>query len=457
MPIFEKVTPLAATADQVYRYHCHPGAFGRLCPPWEKVQVREKDEGIKEGDIRHLKVGPPPIQLPWVALHEGFQEGRQFVDRQTSGPFRKWVHTHSFEPQDGDTCLLRDHIEYAAPLNLPLGPLFQKKLTPMFRFRHRQTERDLRLLLAHPSPLRDASNQALKVAITGSSGLLGRSLTSFLQVAGHRVIQLKRGHQAPGGDAALWWPEPDQEALEGLDAVVHLAGETVGQLWTKAVRERVFFSRSEGTKRLSRALADLKSPPKVLISTSATGYYEQKLESNGPVDESATPGDDFLAEVCQAWEEGTAPAEEAGIRVCHLRIGLVVSGRGGFMSPQFPAFKMGLGAVLGQGTQMQPVIDIDDVIGSIYHLLQKEELSGAFNATCPNPLTQAEFAQDLARACSRPLWMKVPEAPLRFVLRDQADLLFRGVQAVPKRLLESGYEFLSPTFEDSLKHQMGLP
>jgi hypothetical protein len=268
-------------------------------------------------------------------------------------------------------------------------------------------------------------------------------------------VPLKRGHGPVATDEALWWPEPDLSSLEGLDAVVHLAGETVAQLWTSSAKERIYFSRVEGTKRLCRALAELQNPPSVLISTSAVGYYDQTLQH--PVDETAGPGDNFLSTVCRDWEAATFPAEQAGIRVCHLRVGLVVSSGGGFLSPQLPAFKAGLGPILGDGQQMQSVIDLDDLIGAMYHLIQTKDLSGPFNGTAPNPLPQAEFAKQLARACSAPRWLKVPEAPARWALGEQADVLFEGVAAIPKKLLESGYEFHSPTFWDSLKHQMSLP
>jgi uncharacterized protein (TIGR01777 family) len=453
MANFEYRSTVNASSEDLYRYHLNPGAFQRLTPPWEPVEVAEKDDGINEGTIRNLKVGPKPFQMSWKALHESFVENSQFVDRQLEGPFRSWSHLHKFERLDEDRARLNDLIEYELPLQIPAAFLVDMKLRPMFRYRHRQTARDLATIALFPGPLR-ASASPLTVGVTGAGGFVGSRLASLLEVAGHKVRRLTRGHQSRPGEA-VWWPEPDLSALEGMDAVVHLAGEPVAQLWTKAVKEKIYYSRVEGTKRLCRALSDLKSPPKTLISTSATGFYKQ--QSDHAVDETAPPGEGFLSEVCQDWEAATEVAQQAGMRVCRLRIGLVVGAGGGFLAPQLPAFRLGLGAVLGDGRQKQSFVDLDDVVGAIYHLLHRTDLQGVFNGTAPNPVTQAQFARRLAEACSRPLWMKIPEAPVRAFLKEQADMLFEGVAAMPTRLTESGYKFLAPTLGESLEHHLSLP
>ena len=159
--------------------------------------------------------------------------------------------------------------------------------------------------------------------------------------------------------------------------------------------------------------------------------------------------------MCRDWEAASKIAEQAGIRVCHLRLGLVVSTGGGFLAPQLPAFKLGMGVVLGSGRQMQSVVDLDDLIGIIYHLLNRVDLSGPFNATAPRPLSQEDLARQLAAALHRPLWMRVPEKPARTILGEQAEMFFDGVEALPSRLLESGYRYLAPSFEDSLRHYLG--
>lgn len=314
------------------------------------------------------------------------------------------------------------------------------------------TPRQGRLIAAYPGPLSDRSSP-LSIGISGASGFVGSALSNFLKLAGHRVVPLKRGYGPGASEEARWWPEPDLSSLEGLEAVVHLAGESVAQFWTRAARERIYFSRVEGTKRLCRALAELKSPPRTLISASAAGYYEQTLDH--PVDESGPAGSGFLSQVCVDWEGATRPAEQAGIRVCQLRLGLVISPGGGLLKPQLPFFKLGLGPIMGDGQQMQSFIDLDDLVGAIYHLLHTRDVRGPVNGTAPNPLSQAEFAQTLARACGARQWLRLPEAPFRMLLKDQAGMLFEGVAALPKRLLESGYVFCAPTFSEALDYHLG--
>lgn len=454
MPTFVKESRFSISADDLYRYHVSPGAFSRLTPPWEPVALEGPDLGIGPGDRRTLRLGPRRLSIPWVAEHQDFVEGRQFVDVMVEGPFRSWRHTHRFEPdpETGGSRLI-DHIEYKLPLNLPLGAMVRPKLKRMFTYRHRQTARDLERIASYPGPASNQPGPALKVGITGSRGLVGSALTSFLGVAGHQAFPLLRGSHRPER-GALWWPEPDLSGLEGMDAVVHLAGESIAQLWTSSVKDELYYSRVEGTKRLCRALASLKSPPKVLVCASAVGYYD--FNQPGPVGEWGTPGSDLLAEICRDWEAATSIAEEAGIRVCHLRVGLVVSSGGGIFGIQFPVFGLGLGAVLGDGNQMQSFIDRDDLVAAIYHLIQRDDLSGPFNGTAPYPISQRVTAQALAAAVRRPLIFRVPERPVRMVLGAQADLFFKGIAVLPERLIQSGFTFQAPTLWDSLVHQLAL-
>ena len=453
MPSFVKESRFAISADELYRYHTRPGAFSRLTPPWEPVVLEGSDTAIHPGDERTLRLGKRRLSIPWVARHEDFVEGRQFVDVMVEGPFRAWKHTHRFEPDEQEAgCCLVDQIEYKLPLNLPFGRMIDAKLQRMFTYRHRQTARDLERIVAYPGPA-SGTGPSFRVGITGSRGLVGSALTSFLGVAGHQAFPLSRGSKVPK-NGALWWPEPDTQAMEGMDAVVHLAGESIAQLWTQNVKDELYYSRVEGTKRLCRALAGLKNPPKVLVCASAVGYYD--FNQPGPVGEWGVPGRDLLAEICRDWEAATSIAEEAGIRVCHLRVGLVVSSGGGIFGLQFPVFGLGLGAVLGNGAQMQSFIDRDDLVAAIYHLINREDLSGPFNGTAPYPISQKVTAQALAAAVKRPLIFRVPEAPVRMMLGAQADLLFKGLAVLPERLIESGFTFHAPTLWDSLVHQLAL-
>ena len=453
MASFEKTSELAGTnASQLYQYHLQPGALGRLVPPWQQVSMDGPDLGISEGLVRRIRIGPPPFALPWDALHEDFIEDEQFVDSQLKGPFRHWRHTHSFAMGADDRTLLKDSIHFEFPLKLPLGFLLQGQLETGFDYRHRQTAADLRRINQYRSPVSLAKGPALRIGVTGSSGLVGRALCSFLGVAGHVVVPLKRGYSGSTSETPIWWPEPDTDSLEGLDAVIHLAGEPIAKLWTKSHLEKVYFSRVEGTKRLCRALAGLKDPPRVFLSASAIGLYETDLGVN--LDEDGPIGSGFLAETCQDWESAAQPAKDAGMRVCHLRIGLILSSSGGYLQMQIPPTKMGMSTTIGSGRQMQSVIDLDDIVGAFYHLLMSEKLSGPFNGTAPHPVSQARFAAELAERLKRPNLMKMPAPVLKAVLGKQASMFLEGASVVPSRLLDSGFEFHYPTLEESLAHQL---
>lgn len=455
MPIFEFSSRIEVEPQQLYSYHCNPGAFGRLLPPWERGAITftpSDDDGIRPGLRRRLTVGWGPLRARWEALHTQFVEDRQFADWQTHGPFKKWVHWHHFDPDEGAS-RLTDRIEYEWPLGLPLGSLLDARLRRTFVYRHRQTERDMRLINAYPGPISAQPGRSLRIGITGMSGLVGSRLAQFLSVAGHQVVPLVRGYE-PTSQGVIWWPEADLAGMEGLDAVVHLAGETLLRPWTESAREQIYFSRVEGTRRLVRTLLDLEEPPSVLVSASAVGYYGHC--GVDPVSESTPPGSGFLSRVCQDWEGVLSEAEDAGLRTCSVRLGAVLSGDGGYLGLQALAARFGLGAVFGSGEQLQSTVDIDDAIGSIYHLINRETLSGAFNATGVCSVTQAELTDRLAAFYSRPRWVRIPERPLRLLLKEQASLFLDGVAVRPDGITDSGYRHLATTLDESLEHHLGV-
>src|SRR5215208_6759025 len=335
---FSARSPVAAPAAALFAWHKRPGAFERLSPPWEKVRVLERSGGIEPGDRIVVRVPVAPlVHSRWTVEHRDYLEGRQFRDVQLRGPFTHWVHTHRVEPVGLDASVLDDSIEYRLPLG-PLGALFgapivRAKLERLFRYRHAVTAADL---TRHQQ---FAGRAALRVAITGSTGLIGSALVPFLTAGGHAVRRLVRPRSTAArgtssavdvGEAVHWDPDRgqlDPEALEGVDAVVHLAGESVSERWTAEHKRAILGSRIRGTGLLAQTLAQLRRPPKVFVSVSAVGVYGdggQRL-----LDESSPPGSDFLAHVAQEWEAAARPAVERGIRVVHPRFGLVLSPAGG--------------------------------------------------------------------------------------------------------------------------------
>ena len=391
---FRYRTRINAPAEEVFRWHTRPGALERLTPPWEPVEVIERTGGINNGDRVVLRIRLGPFSQRWVAEHCDYVEGRQFRDIQREGPFARWEHTHRFEPNGPTACYLEDRIEYA----LPFGALgqwggrtfVQRKLERMFHYRHQVTAADV---TAHTR----YAQKPLKILLSGASGLVGSALVPFLLAGGHQVIRLVRGEPRPGMPEVHWDPVrgvPDLSRLEGMDAVIHLAGENIAAgRWTAERKARIRDSRVRGTKTLSEALAQLVLPPKVFISASAIGYYGDRGDE--VLHEDSPPGENFLAEVCKAWEAATDSAEKKGIRVVHLRIGLVLSGTGGALAKMLIPFKLGVGGTIGSGQQYVSWISIDDLVGIIHHALMTETLSGAVNAVTPNPITNSEMTKTM--------------------------------------------------------------
>jgi uncharacterized protein (TIGR01777 family) len=257
-----------------------------------------------------------------------------------------------------------------------------------------------------------------------------------------------------------WNPERgvlDAPALEGHDAIVHLAGESIFGRWTQARKAHIRDSRVRGTALLARTIAGLQRPPSVLVSASAIGYYGNRPQDE-QVEENASNGSGFLASVCSAWEEAAEPAKTAGTRVVHPRFGIVLSPKGGALAVMLPIFKAGLGGKLGSGSQMWSWITINDVIGGIRHTITRTELRGAVNFTAPSPVPNATFTKTLGHVLGRPTWFAVPSVAMKLVMGEMAeDMLLSGARVVPRKLLDSGYNYrqseLEPALRDLLKNR----
>ena len=298
----------------------------------------------------------------------------------------------------------------------------------------------------------------MRVAITGSTGLVGSEVVTVLSAAGHEVVRLVRRAPAPGEKAVRWDPvrrEVDAAGLEGFDAVIHLAGENVGAgRWTPARKAAIRDSRVNGTRLLCDALAGLARPPKTLLCASAVGYYGDRGEER--LTEESSPGTGFLAEVCREWEAASAPAARKGIRVVALRIGMVLSPKGGALARMLPLFRAGLGGVIGGGRQYVGWVALDDLPHIILHALQRDDLRGPVNAVAPRPVTNREFTETLGTALSRPTPLTVPAFALRLAVgREMADgLLLASARVVPKRLEETGYRFRFPELLAAFRHML---
>jgi len=298
----------------------------------------------------------------------------------------------------------------------------------------------------------------MRVAVSGSTGLVGSEVAASLSAAGHEVVRLVRRAPAPGERAVRWDPEKgkaDAAGLEGLEAVIHLAGENIASgRWSAARKAVIRDSRVNGSRFLCETLAGLARPPKTIVCASAIGYYGDR--GADVLTEESSPGAGFLPEVCREWEAASAPAARKGIRVVALRIGMVLSPKGGALPRMLPLFRAGLGGVIGSGRQYVSWVALDDLPRIILHALQRGDLSGPVNAVAPRPVTNREFTEALGKALSRPTPLPVPAFALRLAVgREMADgLLLASARVVPKRLEETGYRFRFPELLAAFRHML---
>jgi len=297
----------------------------------------------------------------------------------------------------------------------------------------------------------------MHILLTGSRGLIGHALLTFLTADGHRVVRLTRSQTPARGRHISWDPVAgiiDKADLEDFDAVVHLAGESIVGRWTAEKKARILDSRVKGTRLLCETLADLRDRPLVLVSASAIGYYGNRGDE--VMNEESSAGSLFLSKVARDWETATEPARRNGIRVVNMRIGFVLSKAGGGLAAMLSPFKWGIGGRVGSGRQYVSWIAIDDVVGAISHAILSDALRGPVNAVAPHPVTNREFTKTLGRVLWRPTIFPLPVFATHMVMGEMADeLLLASTRVEPARLLASGYEFQFPELKGALRHVLG--
>jgi hypothetical protein len=308
-------------------------------------------------------------------------------------------------------------------------------------------------------PSSQFENSSRRILITGASGLIGSRLVAALRADGFAVAALVRREPRPGGEEIRWEPEGgqlDPAAVEGFDAVIHLAGENIAAgRWTPQRKQLILRSRMEGTDLLCRTLAILQRRPRVLVSASAVGYYGHRGDEL--VDESSPPGKGFLAEVSRQWEVSTQAAKDAGIRVVNLRLGMVLSAAGGALPRMLGPFKAGLGGVVGSGRQYVSWIAIDDLVGAVCFAIATEDLAGPVNAVSPGAVTNREFVATLARVLHRPAVVPLPAIAVRLMYGEMGQsLLLEGARVQPAKLLQGGFSFRYPDLEAALRHELQM-
>lgn len=298
----------------------------------------------------------------------------------------------------------------------------------------------------------------MRILVSGSHGMVGSTLIDSYRQKGENVGRLLRQASLPSstsGEDMVWNSisgQIDKNRMEGLDAVVHLAGESIASgRWNKTKKDRIRNSRVGPTRFLSETLSHLHRPPRVLVCASAIGFYGNR--GTEMLTEESASGFGFLSEVCREWEEATRVAQNNGIRVVHLRFGIILSSKGGALAQMLTPFKLGVGGKLGNGSQIMSWVDLEDVISVIHFVIEKPDLKGAVNVVSPNPVSNLEFTKTLGRVLNRPTIFPVPKAAARLAFGEMADaLLLSSARVVPQKLLTHGFQFQFPLLDNSLQH-----
>ena len=456
--IFKKVSRINAPVEDVFRWHERPGALERLSPPWEPLDVISKGPGIDVGTRveMNVKAGPLPAKIRWVAEHTLYEKDRMFQDRQVKGPFKRWIHTHTFTRVGENETLLEDQIDYALPV-YPFGNLFggrsiKKQLDRIFRYRHTTTAQDLADHLSRPN------REPLHILMSGASGVVGSSLIPFFTTGGHRVTRLVRRTNLRDENERFWDPQKgvlDLQDTDNFDVVIHLSGENIGQgWWTPQKKKRIIDSRNMTTSLIAETIARLKKPPRAFLCASAIGYYGDR--GNEVMTEENECGADFISNVCDEWEQAAFPAQEKGIRTVLLRIGMVLSPVGGALKRLLPSFNLGLGGKVGSGEQYMSWISMDDMIGTIYHAINDATLSGPINIVAPDPVSNLELVRTLGRVISRPSLFTLPAWLIKLVFGEMGqEILLASTRVKPEKMTTAGYRFRHPDLEGALRHLLG--
>ena len=430
------------------------------------MEIIDNTGGINNDDNSIFRIKLGPITFKWVAKHFGYIHNLQFQDKMIKGPFKKWIHTHSFIPQGENQCIIEDKIDYMPRFGKIGSKIIQKRiqnyLNQLFIYRER--------ILVNDTILEKMTREKGKnILITGSQGLIGSSLIPLLtNIGGHKITRLVRKinnnnmysrstTNKEDKKSIFWYPEYDKldhNELEGFDIIIHLAGENIFGRWTDIKKQRIFNSRVGSTKLLAKSLTKLSNPPSLLICASAIGYYGDR--PNEYITEDSIPGKGFLSEVCQKWEKATQDVTEIGIRVVNTRFGVVLTPKGGILQKLLSPFKLGLGITIGNKDQYISWVSIEDVVKSIFYSITNTSIKGPVNVVSPKPITNLEFSDTLKKIFNPKLSMSINQNIPKLIYGEMSkEVLSTNTYVIPKKLISTGYKFFDSELEDSLRFLLG--
>ncbi len=438
--------------DAGYLWHLKKVCFSRSLPSWERGSVFSVEE-IEGRQVRLTVLYQRLFFKVRAVFRIHYPIGRQLIRiKEESGSFKSLDFQIEIKSLGENLYELIERVEY----NLKWPKIFsnfrkkkfEKRLQRFFDYKHEVMLQDLDDLKQGVKPL--------KILVSGSTGLIGSALCEFLEVLGHHVYRLVRSGSEVKNEFDIFYHieggEVNRSELEGFDAVVHLWGKNIQGFWSEKNKQEILNSRAEVTKQLSKILASLQHPPKAFLCASAIGYYGD--QGNQEIDESTPSLNNlFLSEVCRAWEGASDFLKVHGVRVVHLRFGLVLSSKKGALYEVVKMIRMGVGGVLGSGNQFISWVAIDDAVRAIYHAILMESLSGALNITSPAPITNKDFNQKISKYLKKPLGPNIPAVILKLLKGEMAEeLILASAKVYPKKLLQSGYQFKYSNLEDALPY-----
>ncbi len=452
--VYIKRTKINAPVEKLFAWHAREGAISRLTPPWAPLKMISRTSlGIQKGVKVTFRISIFKIPMIWEAEHIDYQENKAFKDRQISGPFSIWEHTHRFIADGNENSIMEDKLEFELPFGFLSRPFYgfaRKEFERMFTYRHRVLKYDLE---HHVDVLKKK-----RILISGASGTIGKALVPFLRTCGHEVIRLVRKKENYSKDELFWDPYKgilDLEKAGPIDAVINLNGVDISKgRWTKKQKKKILDSRTIPTMLLADKMKDLDYKPSVFISSSAIGFYGERGDK--AINETADMGDCFISRVCRLWEDASMNAHKAGIRTIQLRTGVVLTPAGGALARMELPFKTGCGVRLAHGRQYMSWISMDDAISGILYLLNHDEIKGPVNLTAPNPVTNRVFSETLAQIFSKKVFFVMPKF-VALVLWGQMgkETLLTSARVRPEKLLDNGFLFQHETLSLALKDMLG--
>lgn len=433
--------------QDVFNFFADARNLEAITPPMLKFGVLTPGPiEMRAGRLIDYRLRLRGVPIRWTSEISAWEPPYRFVDEQRRGPYRRWHHEHRFERCDEGTRVI-DRVRYEVPGPAWIHDAFVgPELRRIFEYRSRRLD-----ALFAP---RGEGRRRFRIAVTGANGLVGSELTARLAAQGHEVLRMVRTSRSLGPGAIAWDPDSgrvEADKLQGLDALIHLAGENIAEgRWSQAKKARIRDSRVRGTRLLAESIAGLEHPPRSFLCASAIGFYGDRGEE--PLSEISGLGEGFLPDVCRDWESAAHPAREAGVRVAHLRLGVVLGASGGALARMLLPFRLGAGGRLGHGHQWMSWISLNDAVGAIEHVLAHDDIQGPVNLTAPRPVTNREFTEALGRALRRPAILPAPAFAVRLLFGQMADdLLLASALVLPEALRRSGFQWQHETVDAALR------